>query len=241
MCTFACRGGRGVWYTLKALRKWRELGQYFSRYILKPPSSHSKQTCDLRSTTMISENQGFPMICKKNPHHILDFHPSKKLKTISFQHVDRLTELERGRYRCRFQKFSRVSLLRLSCSSSLFGRFYFMHSLRSKILHRSIKKNERKILKMKKVRATFRKILRFFEIKKIENFDLENFHFHTIFNEKFWDFWDRKFSIFLISKFFVFIQISMEIFGKIEKFSISKNLKIFRKVALTFFVFKNFR
>ena len=37
----------------------------------------------------------------------------------------------------------RKTFLWASFPSSLFGRFYFMHSLRSKILHRSIKKNHR--------------------------------------------------------------------------------------------------
>ena len=78
--------------------------------------------------------------------------------------MGRLTELERGCYRCEDPIVKRVSLWPLALSSSLFGRFYFMHSLRSKILHRSIKKNERKKLKMKKVRDTFRIFFNFFEI-----------------------------------------------------------------------------
>ena len=42
-------------------------------------------------------------------------------------------------------------------SSSFFRRSKYAQSLRSKILHLSIKKNHQKILKMKKVRATLRK------------------------------------------------------------------------------------
>ena len=112
-------------------------------------------------------------------------------------------------------------------SSSLFGRFYFMHSLRSKFLYLSIKKNHKCILKTKKVRATFWKKIEkneIFDFSKIfmifENFDFfENVHWKP----------QRKFSI-------------SKIFGKIMKiFKIFKNLifsKIFRKVSLTFFVFK---
>ena len=48
----------------------------------------------------------------------------------------------------------------------------------------------------------------------------------------------RKFSI---PKIFIFIQISMKIFGKKRKFSISKIFKNFRKVSLTFDIFKKSR
>ena len=84
--------------------------------------------------------------------------------TFAWRYMGRLTELERGRYRCRFQKFSWVSLLRLSRSSSLFGRFYFMHSLRSKILHRSIKKMSKIFWKRKNIEILSENVLRFFEI-----------------------------------------------------------------------------
>ena len=58
---------------------------------------------------------------------------------------------------------------------SLFGRFYFMHSLRSKCLPNLKKKSRRFFLKMKKVRATLRKISENFS-KSISNFfDFQNF------------------------------------------------------------------
>ena len=138
-------------------------------------------------------------------------------------HVGRLTELECGCCRCTYQKFSRVSLLRLSCSSSLFGRFYFMHSLRSKFLPNLKKKSRRFFLKMKKVRDTFRKIFenfrdfsKFLTFSKI--FDFSDFFYRTSY---------RKFSK------------KIENFRKCQK---SQNFwENFRKVALTFFIKKKKR
>ena len=40
--------------------------------------------------------------------------------------------------------------------------------------------------------------------KIFDFFDLKFFHFHTIFNENFWNFLDRKFSKFFVLKFFDF-------------------------------------
>ena len=104
-------------------------------------------------------------------------------------------------------------------SRSLFGRLYFMHSLRSKFLHRSIKK-----------------IIDFFwKRKKLE-----------LFSENFW--WFFKifdfFKIFMIFRTFPLIK-SKEIQENHE--SVQKNQKSqkitkhFRKTALTFFVFKKSR
>ena len=64
------------------------------------------------------------------------------------------------------------------------------------------------MLKIEKVRATFRKFLIFLDGKKSKIFDLEKFHFHTIFNENF----DLK--------IFHFHTNSNENFRKIEKFPI---------------------
>ena len=123
-------------------------------------------------------------------------------------------------------------------SSSFSGRFYFMHSLRSKFLHRSIKKNERKILKMKKVRATFRKILRFFEIEKFSIFPkifieicmkTKNFEIKKI--ENFRSKKSQNFSLKIVWKWK---------FSRSKFFDLKKVQKIFRKVSLTFFVFNIF-
>ena len=106
-------------------------------------------------------------------------------------------------------------------SSSLFGRFYFMHSLRSKILPNLKKKSRRFFLKMKKVRDTFR--------KNFENFrDFSKFlTFSKIFD----------FSIF-------FYRTSYRKFSKKSKFFENiKNLKIsdfFSQSISNFFHFQKF-
>ena len=82
---------------------------------------------------------------------------------------------------------------------------------------------------MTKVRDIFRKKTRFFRSNIFENF-----HWNLYENEKFWD---RKFSKFLISK--IFIGNWMKIF-EIENFRFFdlKNFQHFRKVSLTFVIFK---
>ena len=140
--------------------------------------------------------------------------------------MGRLTELECGRYRCRDKKTSQVSLLRLSFSSSLFGRFYFMHSLRSKILHRSIKKMSKTFWKWKKLEQLFENFWKFLRSK--------NFRFFRKFSLKF--VWNWKF---LRSKIF-------EIFRsqKFQKFSLKIvwKWKILRsKFFGKFFDLKNFQ
>ena len=99
--------------------------------------------------------------------------------------------------------------VRLSLSSSLFDRSNRSHRLRTENLHRSIKKNHQKFLKMKKVGAKtrfrkflveiFRKFLDFkiWQIENLENFvdfSIVIFEIFEIF--KFSNFGIRKNSIF---------------------------------------------
>ena len=109
-----------------------------------------------------------------------------------------------------------------SFSQFIIWTFLFYAFAPQQIFTSIYKKNERKFLKMKKVRATFRKFLKIFEIEKnrkfsiskififiqfsmkiFENFEIEKFRkfsisiffiFHTIFNEKIENFRSRKFS-----------------------------------------------
>ena len=126
-----------------------------------------------------------------------------------------------------------LTIYGLGAPSSFSGHSKYDHSNRSEILHRSIKKNHQKKLKIKKVRDTFRKISKFFEI----------FDFLKIF---------EKFKIFRKLDFSIFKGISKKIKGfskefqrkiskKFKKSKISKIFEIFRKVSLTFLIFKNFR
>ena len=95
-------------------------------------------------------------------------------------------------------------------------------------------KNHRFLLKTKKVIATFWKFWDFFRSKKSKILDLENFHFHSIFNENFWNFWDRKFRKFSISDF------SKIFIGKCMKMKIFE-IENFRKISISiFFIFIQF-
>ena len=107
--------------------------------------------------------------------------------------------IERGK-KYRYQKSSQVSLLRLSFSSSLFGRFYFMHSLRSKFLHRSIKKMSEIFWKWKKLEQLFENFWDFFRSKIFENFRSQIFSF----SYNFQCFFFRKISKFFRSKNSIF-------------------------------------
>ena len=104
-------------------------------------------------------------------------------------------------------------------SSSLFGRFYFMHSLRSKILHRSIKKMSENFWKWKKLEQLFENFWDFFRSKK-------NRFFRKVSLEFVWK-WknlrSKNFEIFRSKKFQKF---SLEIEWK-WKFSRSKIFDFF--------------
>ena len=169
--------------------------------------------------------------------------------------MGRLTELERGCYRCEDPIVTRVSLWPLALSSSLFGRFYFMHSLRSKILHRSIKKMSEIFWKWKKLEQLFENFWDFFRSKnfrffskifigicmKMKNFEIENFRKISIsiffifiqFPMKILKFLRSKISIFFDLKNFHFHTNSNENFRKNRFFSISKIFKIFRKFPIS--------
>ena len=121
--------------------------------------------------------------------------------------------------------------------SPLFGRFYFMHSLRSKFLPNLKKKSRRFFLKIKKVRDSFRKIFekfsdfRFFE--KFRKFWKFRKISKTWFFENYWNsFENRKIEF---SKIFDFFKKSWK-FSKKSIFPM-----FFPKVALTFFIFNFFR
>ena len=115
------------------------------------------------------------------------------------------------------------------------------HSNRMEKLHRSIKKNHQKILKMKKVRATFWKFLKIFEIENFRKFSLKfvwkwkflrSKIFENFRSQKF-----RKFSLKIVWKWKFSRSKIFEIFRS-QKFS--KIFETFSETCSNFFRFQNF-
>ena len=130
--------------------------------------------------------------------------------------------------------------MRLSLSGCIRWTPSRVHRLRSRILHRSIKKNHQLFLKTTKVRArkNFGRIF-FWDRKNFNIFQKSSskigWKWKILRSKIFEIFWDRKIFNWIFNENF------RKKSQKIKKSQISKNLKNFRKVSLTFFVFKKNR